>query len=158
MKQGIASRSILATLIAASITFTSDTATAGPDRVSLLLGSKHVGAERGAFNETNPGLFFTWEGEALDKTVGIYKNSYDGVSLSATVALPIVKWKDGEAALFAGAALYPDVGRTFKYHVGDVIPIGGLQIRHKYAFVQIIPMDGDHVDFLIDGGITFKMK
>ena len=132
-------------------------AQAGPDRISVLLGSNHVNASR-SFEEVNPGVFATWENPRLHWTVGAYRNSYGRASVSATVALPVVRWGEGEASLFAGAALYPKDGRTFAVHSGDVVPIGGVQIRHRKVFMQVIPLDGNLADAVVSVGVTFSLK
>ena len=131
---------------------------AGPDRVSLLLGSAHVGGA--GFEGRNPGVFLTWEdrGPGFDLSVGAYRNSYGRGSFAATIALPVAHWRDGAVSIFAGAALYPKDGRHFRMHVGDVVPIGGVQVRHRSAFLQIMPSDGVAVDAVIAVGLTFPLN
>lgn len=133
-------------------------ADAGPDRVSLLLGSDHIGGS--GFDGRNPGIFLTWEdrGPGLDLSVGVYRNSYGRGSLAATLALPVARWRDGSVSIFAGAALYPGHGRHFRMHAGDVVPIGGLQVQHRNAFLQIMPSDGGAVDAVIAMGLTFSLE
>ena len=130
---------------------------AEPDRLSLLLGSAHIGGD--GFDGRNPGLFATWEDRALglDYSIGAYRNSYGRGSIAVTAALPVIKLTDGAVSLFAGAALYPQDGRGFAVHVGDVVPIGGVQIRHHNLFLQIMPSDGAAVDAVIAGGITWEI-
>lgn len=130
---------------------------ADPDRLSLLLGSAHIGGD--GFDGRNPGVFATWEDRALglDYSLGAYRNSYGRGSIAATAALPVIEWRDGAVALFAGAALYPSDGRRFRAHVGDLVPIGGVQIRHRHLFLQIMPSDGAAVDAVIAGGITWEI-
>lgn len=130
---------------------------ADPDRLSLLLGSAHIGGD--GFDGRNLGLFATWEDRALglDYSLGAYRNSYGRASIAATAALPVAEWDDGALSLFAGAALYPQDGRRFAAHVGDVVPIGGVQIRQRNLFLQIMPSDGAAVDAVIAGGITWEI-
>lgn len=130
---------------------------AGPDRVSFLIGSHHVNAQQ-SFDEVNPGVFVTWENPRLHWTVGAYRNSYGRASISATAGLPVLRWQEGEASLFVGAALYPKDGRTFAAHVGDVVPIGGLQVRHRNVFMQLIPLDGNLADAVVTVGVTFGLE
>lgn len=132
-------------------------AAAGPDRLSFLIGSHHVNSSQD-FNEINPGVFVTWENPNLHWTVGVYHNSYKRVSVSATVAVPVIRWDHGEASIFAGAALYPKDGRTFSVHVGDVVPLAGVQVRHKNMFAQLIPLDGNIADAIISVGLTIPIK
>ena len=131
---------------------------ADPDRLSLLLGSAHLGGH--GFDGRNPGLFATWDDRALglDYSIGAYRNSYGRASLAVTSALPVIEWGEGAVSLFAGAALYPQDGRRFAAHVGDVVPIGGVQIRHHNLFLQIMPSDGAAVDAVIAGGITWEIN
>lgn len=133
-------------------------AQAGPDRVSILGGSYHVDAKI-AFEQVNPGLFVTWEDRwmGLDYSVGLYRNSFGKASVAASAALPVVRWDEGELSLFAGAALYPGDGRFFAVHAGDVVPIGGLQVRHRNLFMQVIPSDGVYTDAIVSAGITFNL-
>ena len=56
----------------------SSVAQAGPDRVSVLLGSEHINATR-EFQEFNPGVFLTWERQ-FNYSIGIYYNSYEEIS------------------------------------------------------------------------------
>lgn len=127
-------------------------ALAAPDRVSILLGSNHVGATD-RFEEVNPGIFLTWDW----LTVGAYRNSYGKASVAVTGALPLIKWKTGELSAFAGVALYPGDGRRFAVHAGDVVPVGGLQLRQGNMFMQVIPSDGKAVDAVVSFGMTFDL-
>ena len=140
-------------LFAAAIIFATPAA-ADPDRVSILLGSNHIAAKMD-FEEVNPGVFLTWEGNQIDWSVGVYRNSFGKPSVAVTAALPILRWRDGEAAIFAGAALYPGDGRTFKAHAGDMVPLAGIQLRQGNVFAQIIPSDGRTVDAILSVGVTF---
>lgn len=128
-------------------------ALAAPDRVSILLGSNHVGATD-HFEEVNPGVFLTWDW----LTVGAYRNSYGKASVAVTGALPLIKWKTGELSAFAGVALYPGDGRRFAVHAGDVVPVGGLQLRQGNMFMQVIPSDGKAVDAIVSFGMTFDLN
>ena len=78
---------------------------AGPDRFSILLGSKHIGGT--GFNEVNPGFFATWEREHSSLSVGAFVNSYERVSISATSYRPLKLWSEGDLGIFGGLALYP---------------------------------------------------
>lgn len=149
---------IRAILIAATLLATP--AAADPDRISLLLGSAHPG-DGGYFDSRNPGLFLTWEERgvlALDLSAGIYRNSYGSASVAATAALPLIRWDGGEASVLAGLALYPGDGRSFAVHAGDLVPLAGIQIRHRQLFVQILPGDGKAADAVIAAGITFPLN
>lgn len=146
---------IMRTIIALCLCFFATSLHAGPDRFSVLLGSKHIGGT--GFNEFNPGFFATWERERTALSLGIYLNSYERVSIAATSYLPLKQWKTGDAGLFAGLAHYPTDGRNFKTHLGgDVVFIGGAQLRQGHAFVQFTPMNADSADGLISFGLTFE--
>ena len=145
-------RSLLALILCAGPAF------ADPDRVSILLGSQHLGGD--GFNEINPGAFLTWEDRALglDYSVGAYLNSYDRISVAATVDLALAEWDRGRLSVFAGVAHYPRNGRNFKVHAGDFVPIGGVQVRQGNVFMQILPSDGLSVDATVAFGVTFSIK
>lgn len=130
---------------------------ADPDRLSILLGSAHIGGA--GFDGRNPGLALTWEDvDGLDLSVAAYRNSFGRGSIAATAALPVITWAEGEAAVFAGLALYPGDGRRFRVHAGDVVPIGGLQLRHRNLFLQLMPSDGRVVDAVVSMGLTFDLR
>lgn len=132
-------------------------AVAGPDRVSILMGSYHVDAKLD-FNQSNPGVFLTWENPKVSYSVGVYDNSFNKTSVAVTAAIPVIRGGDFEASLFAGLALYPEDGRMFAVHVGDLVPIGGVQMRYKNVFMQVIPSDGAMTDAIIAAGVTFAVK
>lgn len=147
----------LSLIAAATAAIIATTATAGPDRVSVLVGSKHFGSS--GFNEKNYGVFLTWEDLGpVDVSVGAFKNSYYKTSVAVTAALPVYDWGTGEISLFAGIAHYPEDGRNFKYGMQDIVPIGGIQARQGNMFVQFTPMDGKPVDALIAFGFTMSLN
>lgn len=128
------------------------------DRASVLLGSAHVGAMQ-SFEERNPGLILTWEDRAgLDLSFAAYRNSYGRGSVAALAALPVIRWRRGEAALVAGLAWYPQDGRRFPLHAGDVVPLAGISLRHGHAFALILPGDGNSTDATIAFGLTFTTE
>ena len=130
-------------------------ATAGPDRVSVLLGSRHFGATT-AFQEINPGVFLTWE-RKLDWTVGVFRNSYGRGAIAGTAALPLIEEGKFSLDAFLGAAYYPKDGRNFAVHIGDIVPIGGLQARYGNMFMQVIPQDGRDASAVVSFGLTFGL-
>lgn len=136
-------------------------AVAGPDRFSVLLGSKHVGGA--GFEEVNPGIFLTWDnafeafGQPIGLNLGVFRNSYGRPGMAATASLPIFQRGSFDLGLFGGTALYPVDGRRFAVHVGDFVPIAGLQARWGNAFVQVIPSDGKPVQAIVSFGLTFKL-
>lgn len=147
---------LAAALSAALATGAALPATAGPDRLSLLVGSSHIGA-RQPFEEVNPGLFLTWEGARFDRTLGAFRNSYGRVSVAATAALPLLSGPDWRIDAFLGTAYYPEDGRDFRVSVGDWVPLGGLQARKGPVFVQLIPQDGNVADAVIAFGLTLPL-
>lgn len=142
-------------LIAAAIGLATPTL-AQPDRLSILMGSRHPGA-KATFEQVNPGAFLTWEDRALglDYSLGIYRNSFGRASVAATAALPVIERGRLQVAVFGGLALYPGHGDQFAAHAGDVVPIGGLQARYGHGFVQIMPGDGMAV---VAFGMTFPLQ
>ncbi len=106
---------------------------ADPDRISLLLGSHHFSDEE--FEEVNPGLFVSWLTAKRDMEIGIFRNSYGDLSVSATLGR-----RFGQSwTLFAGTAYYGNAGTEFEYHLGKFIPIAGVQFVHKHLFVKALP-------------------
>ena len=120
--------------------------------MSILLGSHHVDAAYD-FEERNLGLFLTWD----QVTLGTYVNSYGRQSVAATYALPIFSGDDWSVDLFAGAAYYPVNGDNFAVHIGEWVPVGGLQARYKNIFAQIMPSDGKATDAIVAFGVTFSL-
>lgn len=129
---------------------------AGPDRVSFLLGSHHVNAQRD-FQEFNPGVFLTWE-RGLSYSAGAYYNSYKGVSPIVAVGYDVQVARDFDVGAFFAVAVYPGDGDEFKVSAGDVVPLVGLQARYQNVFVQFIPSDGEALDALFAFGLTFDLK
>ena len=126
-----------------------------PDRFSVLLGSKHIGSS--GFNEINPGLFATWEFEKWGFTTGAYLNSYDRGSVAATADLPLFRWKGGAASAFGGLAWYPHDGHRFDTRIGgDIVGIGGLNLRQGPVFVQLLPMVTGGAKGLVTFGLTWE--
>jgi hypothetical protein len=130
-------------------------ASAGPDRLSILLGSEHNGATR-EFQEFNPGLFLTWE-RNLNYSVGLYYNSYEEISPLVSVGYDWEVARDLDLGAFFAIAVYPGDGDEFRYSLGDVVPFLGVQARYKNVFVQFIPADGDALDSLFTFGLTFEL-
>ncbi len=152
-----ATRSACAALIAASL---AGPATAGPDRLSFLIGSEHIGATR-PFEEVNPGVFVTWTNLLwrgnLDLTAGAFRNSYGDGSLAVTTAYPFVRTENWGLEVFGGLAWYPGNGNQFSHSAGDVVPLAGLQARYRNVFVQAIPSGGNSVDAVMSFGLTFAL-
>ncbi|UYV39073.1 hypothetical protein N4R57_08705 [Rhodobacteraceae bacterium D3-12] len=129
---------------------------AGPDRFSILLGSKHIGAS--GFHEVNPGVFATWEGEKLGYSIGAYVNSYKRGSVAVAAHLPLFQWEKGGVSAFGGLAWYPGDGHRFKTHLGnDIVGIGGLELRHGHVYVQFLPNDAGGARGLVTLGLTWDV-
>ncbi|MBW4708870.1 hypothetical protein KX928_13855 [Roseobacter sp. YSTF-M11] len=133
------------------------TALAGPDRLSILLGSEHVNATED-FQEFNPGVFLTWEQETFDYSVGAFYNSYEDVSVLASIGYDVEVAPEFEVGVFAGLALYPGEGDRFSHAIGDVVPLAGFQARYRNFFTQLIPTNADSVDAVITFGLTFELN
>ena len=116
---------IPAALLATSLPAAAD----GPDRVGVLLASKHIEA-RSDFNEINPGVILTWQPERLGASLALYRNSYDRTSVAGAVSFAVWKGElggfDSQLDVFAGAAWYPEDGRRFAVYVGDFIVSAGV--------------------------------
>ena len=131
-------------------------ALAGPDRISVLLGSEHVGATRD-FQEINPGVFLTWEQQVFDYSVGSFYNSHEDVSVLGSIGYDFELAPELEIGVFTGLALYPGEGDQFSHSLGDVVPLAGLQARYRNVFGQVIPADGSTVDAVLTFGLTFGL-
>lgn len=129
---------------------------AAQDRITLMLGSAHV-ADGGRYDGRNPGLILTWESTRADISIGAYRNSYGRGSLVAMAALPVITRDDWRLGLALGLAWYPQDGRTFPVHLGDVVPLAGLQLRHRNLALLILPGDGRTSRATIAAGLTFPI-
>ncbi|MGZ2257883.1 hypothetical protein [Roseobacter sp. A03A-229] len=132
------------------------TALAGPDRLSILLGSEHFDAQED-FREFNPGVFLTWEGPTFDYTVGVFQNSYSNVSPLISIGYDIEVATEFEVGAFAGLAIYPGEGDRFDHSIGNVVPLIGLQARYRNFFAQLLPADGQSTDGVLAFGLTFAL-
>jgi hypothetical protein len=128
---------------------------AAQDRISITLGSHHTDTSY-QWEEVNPGLFLTWE-RGLDYSVGAFRNSFGGPSVAAVAALPVARWQDGQAAIFGGLAYYPGHGEEFLARVGDVVPMGGIQVRHGNVFMQAMPGKFEPLEMIFAVGLTFNL-
>ncbi len=144
-------RVLLALILAASPVL------AGPDRVSILLGSHHT--EEYAWEEANPGMFLTWEDASfgLDYSIGAYRNSFGKGSIAALAGLELVSWDQGAASAFCGAAWYPGNGHHFLIRAGDLVPLCGLQLRQGPVFAQLMPGKIEPPELILAFGLTFAM-
>ncbi|WP_298969620.1 hypothetical protein [uncultured Roseobacter sp.] len=133
------------------------TALAGPDRLSILLGSEHFNASED-FREFNPGVFLTWEQETFDYSVGLFQNSYSNVSALVSIGYDVELADEFEVGIFGALALYPGEGDRFSHAIGDVVPLLGLQARYRNFFTQLIPADGDSADGVLTFGVTFALN
>ena len=136
-------------------------ADAGPDRISILLGSEHVNATRD-FEEVNPGIFLHWT-ESLfrnrvDLSFGAFRNSYGDGSVAVATAYPVVRNEIWSFDIFTALAWYPGNGDEFSHAIGDIVPIAGLQARYRNLFMQAIPAGGQSVDATLTFGLTFPLN
>ena len=121
-------------------------AVAGPDRFSVLLGSKHVGAS--GFNEIN----------RIGYSLGASLNSYDRGSIAAAAHLGLYEWQNGALSAFAGLAWYPGDAHRFRTRLGgDIVGIGGLEIRHGHVVMQFLPTDAGGASGLVTFGLTWEV-
>lgn len=144
-------------LIAALATLAGPALADGPNRLSVLLGSRHLDATED-FQEVNPGMFADRvrpDGTSL--SVGIYRNSYNRASIAGTAGVRLLNHGDTRLDMFAGLAHYPGDGRKSRFSVGDVIPLVGLRLQHRSAFVLAMPGDGQATNAVIGFGFSVDL-
>lgn len=121
-----------------------------PDRVYLTFGSKHLNIDPTNFgiaswNETNPGVIFTWEDRGrlgLNYSLGAFQNSFADRSLFASTGKT---WAIGETDLrlgfVVGLADYRQNARLIATQLGTSgwIVTGGAQIEYRNLFLQLQP-------------------
>lgn len=146
----------LITALIAAMAATSTPAIADVDRMSFSLGSRHLEMQTD-FNETNLGVFFTWEDAAgpLDFSAGVYNNSYLNTTVIFTASYDVIEWDSGAAGVFGGVAHYPVRGLKKLPCCGGWVPVGGLQIRQGNVFAQFMPMPNS--DNYMRGIFTFVL-
>lgn len=145
-------------ILAAALIAIPAAVSASPDRFSVTIGSHHTDRSYD-WSEVNPGVFLTWENVGpVDLSGGAFLNSFGGPSVAAVAALPLVEWISGEIAVFGGLAWYPGYGDEFLVHAGDIVPMGGLQIRQGIAFVQIAPGKIEPLEGIFAFGLTFPLN
>lgn len=133
-------------------------AAAGPDRLSITIGSYHTDTSYD-WHEVNPGVFLTWENVGpLDLSLGAFRNSFGGAAVAAVAAFPLIDWQSGQLAVFGGLGWYPGHGDEFLAHAGDLVPMGGLQLRQGNVFVQLMPGKIEPPEAIIAVGLTFKLN
>lgn len=144
---------------------------AGPDRLSLMLGSHHANIQF-EVEEVNPGLFLEWEFRNppallpvlrgnLDRqpslVAGAFRNSFGDGALSLAVAMPFYGTGIFEVDVVAGGAWYPGNGDRVAVSVGDFIPIGALRVQYGKTFLLAFPGDGENFDALFAFGLTVPL-
>ena len=160
-RKDIGYRSFFVAFTIALVVLATCKATAGPDRVSILTNSDHIGFRYQGFNEQNPGVFLTWDDAIapnVDFSVGAYQNSYARLSVMATASWLPIEVGPVKAGIFAGVAHYPINGRNQPLHVGDWIPMAGVQVIAGNFFIQAMPASTDLKRSIIAAGITFEVK
>jgi hypothetical protein len=136
---------------------------AGPDRVSILTNSDHIGFKYQGFNETNPGVFLTWDNAIapnVDLSVGAYLNSYAKPSVMVAATWLPIEVGQCEAGIFGGLVHYPGNGRYEPTSIAgsDVIGMGGVQVICGPVFVQAIPAATDFSRAIVAVGITMEIE
>lgn len=123
------------------------------DSLTVLLGSHHVAAQV-EFEERNPGIILTWDRDPLDWSVGVYRNSYGRTTVAGFASLPLIEGEFVSVSAVAGAAHYPEDGRTFLIHAGDWVPLVGLHVQSGPLSILLMPSDGQATDAVIAAGVT----
>ena len=117
-----------------------------PDYWGVSIASYHVDP-KWDFNETNPGIFAFWEvTESTDFSLGIYHNSFSRVSVSTVFFTEFLSTENVDFSILYGLAYYPEDGRYFAAHVGNIVPVGGISADFGRVSIQFIPSDGNITD------------
>ena len=154
---------IMMTLLAAQSAVASDL---NPDRVRMPMATEHVNsAPSSNLNETNPGIALTWEGDIVDFTAGMVRNSFDNDAPFLTVSRDW--WRNDTCAVasFLGTAHYPELKETTTYQHNGWIPFGGMHVVCGVLFVQAMPGRGlagaasgkGQADAIVVLGLTFDL-
>jgi len=142
-----------------------------PDRVYLTFGSKHLNIDPTNFglaswNETNPGVIFTWEDRGrlgLNYSLGAFQNSFADRSLFASTGKT---WAVGDTDLrlgfVVGLADYGQNARLIATQLGtsDWIVTGGAQIEYRNLFFQLQPAGrqlGGGYGAVLVAGVSFAL-
>lgn len=127
----------------------------GPNRMSILTGSNHIGATQD-FEEVNPGVFADWvRDDGVTWTFGAYRNSYGRVSVAAMAGWEVYARGPARIDLFAGVANYPRDGRKTRFATGDVLPLVGVRMAWRNLFMLAIPGDGEATDAILGFGFSY---
>lgn len=134
-----------------------------PDGAGVVLGSRHVGASEG-FEEFNPGIGLSWECGPTETRVAAYRNSYGDFSAALTFTDDRVSLSGYgfSAHPFVGVARYDREHIKAGAEIGDteLFPFAGLEITHESTpiVVQVIPSDGEYVDFVVGFGLRWDLN
>ena len=132
-----------------------------PDRIAVLLGSRHVNAQYG-FEEFNPGVFLAWHCDVVNVRMGVHRNSFANPSASVSFTSEFLSLHAGGFNMhpFVGGAYYPKNGNEMPVSIGgsNVILVAGLEFTHDDVplFIQFLPGDSDIGDY--DHLWTFGFK
>lgn len=132
-----------------------------PDSFAVLLGSNHIGAARD-FEEHNPGLFLSFDGDIANTRIGAYRNSFGDMSVAVTWASDhlTVSGAGFNVTPFAGGAYYPEGAEASPIELGEgnIVPLVGVEAWHDDipVFVQWLP--GDRKVAGYDSLVTFGLR
>ena len=142
-----------------------------PDRVYLTFSARHLNIDptnfgRASWNETNPGMIFTWADRGFfgqDYSLGVVINSYEDTSLFASVGKT---WQIGDSdwrlGYVMGVADYGANARLIGSQIrsSNWIVIGGAQIEYRNMFFQLQPAGaqrGGGYGAVLVTGVTFEL-
>lgn len=112
-----------------------------PDSLRIPLASEHVNSDAD-LNEFNPGIALTWEGDWVDVTAGVLRNSFKDYAPFVSISRDVWSNDTCSVAGFVGSARYTHLMDRTPYHLNGWIPVGGLHAECGPVFVQAMPGRG----------------
>lgn len=130
-----------------------------PSDLSILLGSYHAVPARNttSYQETNPGLIFTWA-EAwndLDVSIGVFRNSFDGTSALFGVSKAWELSDQTQGRLLLALASYEEEDPIFQPLGQGLVLIPTAQLQWRAFFIQATPLpDPDNTGIIFSFGLN----
>jgi len=139
----------------------------GPDRVQIMLGSKHFNQTApniiGEFVEFNPGVILVWEDAIghMNASAGALQNSYGEIAHVIAGSFDHEFDSGVTAGVFFGAAYYGDKAKYVspKYQDTGLVPYAGGQLNYRNFFIQTAPIlkESGSMTMLLAYGLSFNL-